>query len=63
MSSTSADIAEFVVLWAIVNGAAVVVLAVLSYVSSIWILDGLAALDRRMDKSQNPPSPPVRSTK
>jgi hypothetical protein len=37
---------QFVTLWAIVNVGAILVLAVMSYFSSIWILDGLEALDR-----------------
>jgi hypothetical protein len=40
--------AEFVTLWAMVNGAAVVVLAGLSYFGSIWALEWLASLDRWM---------------
>lgn len=39
-------IAEYVSLWAVINGGAVLLLAVLSYASSVWALDGLSALDR-----------------
>ena len=45
------DIPQLLLAWVAVNIGATIVLAVLSYVSSVWVLDGLAALDRRMDAS------------
>jgi hypothetical protein len=44
----SPAIADFVTQWVIVNVAAMIVLAVLSYISSVLILDWLASLDRWM---------------
>ncbi len=50
----SSGVAAFVVLIVVVNVGALVVLAVLSYLGSVWALRGLAALDRWMDASQRP---------
>lgn len=42
------SVAEFLMLWTIVNAGATLVLAVLSYLSSGWVLDWLESLDRWM---------------
>ena len=45
------DIPQLLLAWLAVNIGAFIVLTVLSYVSSVWVLDGMAALDKRIDAS------------
>lgn len=46
-------IEKFVTIWLTVNAAALVVLAVMSYVGAILILEGVAWLDRWLMKSEH----------
>lgn len=64
----SPAISEFVTIWLIVNIGAMLLLAVMSYFGSMFILDWLGSLDRRLYAAEhnhpinegpdNPPHPP-----